>query len=99
MRCAVIARKKNVRVLEVPLPGKRATMRWDLKRIGGGFLVQTADTRNVERADLTVVTRVAPDAGAGRRSAVRVARRLVRQVQRDRLLRGAAARSASARAR
>ena len=56
---AVIAHRKNVRVLEVPLPGKGDDA-WDWKRVGGGLLVQTADTHNVERADLTVVTRVAP---------------------------------------
>jgi phosphoribosylaminoimidazolecarboxamide formyltransferase/IMP cyclohydrolase len=55
----VIARKKNVRVLEVALPVVRAD-ELDLKRVGGGFLVQTADTRNIEAADLTVVTRVRP---------------------------------------
>ncbi|HEY6895375.1 MAG TPA: bifunctional phosphoribosylaminoimidazolecarboxamide formyltransferase/IMP cyclohydrolase [Rhodanobacteraceae bacterium] len=55
----VIARKKNVRVLELPLPdGERDE--WDLKRVGGGFLVQTADERAVGAADLRVVTRAAP---------------------------------------
>ncbi|HEY6894576.1 MAG TPA: bifunctional phosphoribosylaminoimidazolecarboxamide formyltransferase/IMP cyclohydrolase [Rhodanobacteraceae bacterium] len=55
----VIARKKNVRVLEVPLPqSERDDL--DFKRIGGGFLVQTADTRNIERSELKFVTRVRP---------------------------------------
>jgi phosphoribosylaminoimidazolecarboxamide formyltransferase/IMP cyclohydrolase len=60
---AAIAHRKNVRVLEVALPvaGERADA-WDLKRIGGGLLVQTADTRSIERTDLTVVTRVRPTA-------------------------------------
>ena len=58
---AVIAQKKNVRVLEVPLPRAGATDdEWDVKRIGGGFLVQTADSRDVAAADLRVVTRLAP---------------------------------------
>jgi phosphoribosylaminoimidazolecarboxamide formyltransferase/IMP cyclohydrolase len=57
---AVIARKQSVRVLRAPLPGPPRDDEWDLKRIGGGFLVQTADTRNVVRADLTVVTKVQP---------------------------------------
>ena len=56
---AVIARKQNVRVLQAPLPVQRDD-EWDFKRIGGGFLVQTADTRAVTRSDVTVVTRVQP---------------------------------------
>jgi phosphoribosylaminoimidazolecarboxamide formyltransferase/IMP cyclohydrolase len=55
----VIARKQNVRVLELPLPADGRD-EWDLKRIGGGFLVQTADERAVGAADLRVVTRTAP---------------------------------------
>ena len=54
----VFAAKQNVRVLEVPLqPGENAL---DLKRVGGGLLVQTPDTRNVAPAELRVVTRLAP---------------------------------------
>ena len=58
-----IAQKKNVRVLEVPLPpsgGGAAQL--DFKRIGGGLLVQTGDTRHVAPAELKVVTRRAPTA-------------------------------------
>jgi phosphoribosylaminoimidazolecarboxamide formyltransferase/IMP cyclohydrolase len=48
-------------VLEVPLPAAGAREEaWDWKRIGGGFLVQTADARDVTRDDLSVVTRVRP---------------------------------------
>ena len=49
--------KANVRVLEVPLePGSND---FDLKRVGGGLLVQTPDARNVDRIDeLNVVTKV-----------------------------------------
>ena len=57
---AAIARKQNVRVLEVPRPPAAEVEELDLKRIGGGFLVQTTDTRNVAREDLRVVTRVEP---------------------------------------
>ena len=58
---AVMARKQNVRVLELPLPGgASATDTLDFKRVGGGFLVQSADERDVTRNDLNVVTRVAP---------------------------------------
>jgi phosphoribosylaminoimidazolecarboxamide formyltransferase/IMP cyclohydrolase len=55
---AKLAVKANVRVLEVPLhPGANA---FDLKRIGGGVLVQTPDVRNVAAAELRVVTRQQP---------------------------------------
>jgi phosphoribosylaminoimidazolecarboxamide formyltransferase/IMP cyclohydrolase len=57
---AVIAQKKNVRVLEVPLPEAASPPQADLKRIGGGFLLQSADVRSVTAADLKVVTRKAP---------------------------------------
>jgi phosphoribosylaminoimidazolecarboxamide formyltransferase/IMP cyclohydrolase len=56
-----IAKKANVRVLEVPLPpASAAGNAWDMKRVGGGFLVQSPDTRNVTAAELKVVTRKAP---------------------------------------
>jgi phosphoribosylaminoimidazolecarboxamide formyltransferase/IMP cyclohydrolase len=61
---AAIAKKVNVRVLEIALPagaGETAG-RWDWKRVGGGFLLQTADDRNVVASDLRVVTRKAPTA-------------------------------------
>jgi phosphoribosylaminoimidazolecarboxamide formyltransferase/IMP cyclohydrolase len=57
----VIAQKKNVRVLEVPLPDRSApTEEWDFKRVGGGLLVQSADDRNIAASDLRIVTKVAP---------------------------------------
>ena len=55
-----LAKKANVRVLEVPLA--RLANRQDLKRVGGGLLVQSADARNVAPAELKVVTRLAPTA-------------------------------------
>jgi phosphoribosylaminoimidazolecarboxamide formyltransferase/IMP cyclohydrolase len=58
---AVIAQKKNVRVLELALPAVTgARNAFDLKRVGGGFLLQTPDDRNVTREDLRTVTRMAP---------------------------------------
>ncbi len=60
---ALIARKVNVRVLEVAFPATAtatATMALDWKRVGGGFLVQSPDHRNVTDAELKIVTRVAP---------------------------------------
>ncbi|MFO1281344.1 MAG: bifunctional phosphoribosylaminoimidazolecarboxamide formyltransferase/IMP cyclohydrolase [Burkholderiales bacterium] len=60
---AVIAQKKNVRVLEIPLPAVPPAPSLDFKRVGGGLLVQTADAHRIARADLRVVTRVVPTPG------------------------------------
>ena len=58
---AAIAKKVNVRVLEVPLPATGTTANaWDMKRVGGGFLVQSPDARNVAASELKVVTVKAP---------------------------------------
>jgi phosphoribosylaminoimidazolecarboxamide formyltransferase/IMP cyclohydrolase len=55
---AVLAAKQSVRVLEVPLePGANQV---DVKRVGGGALLQTPDLRNVVASELRVVTRIAP---------------------------------------
>jgi len=54
----VLAGKQNVRVLAVPIAEE--AQRYDLKRVGGGVLVQTPDSRNVAPADLKVVTRRPP---------------------------------------
>ena len=59
---AVIAQKKNVRVLEVTLPVGEVPAQLDFKRVGGGLLVQGADARNVAPGELRVVTRQAPTA-------------------------------------
>ena len=54
----VLAKKENVRVLEVPLaPGANL---FETKRIGGGMLVQSPDNFNITAADLKVVTKKAP---------------------------------------
>ncbi len=55
---AVLAQKKNVRVLRCPLSAPAAQR--DLKRIGGGILVQTSDTDLFDPSALRVVTRRAP---------------------------------------
>jgi phosphoribosylaminoimidazolecarboxamide formyltransferase/IMP cyclohydrolase len=55
---ALFATKANVRVLEVPLAD--GSNQFDLKRVGGGLLVQTPDTLNISAANLKVVTRLAP---------------------------------------
>jgi phosphoribosylaminoimidazolecarboxamide formyltransferase/IMP cyclohydrolase len=58
---SAIARKKNVRVLELPLPPLEGDAReLDVKRVGGGLLVQTSDAHVLEADDLRVVTQRAP---------------------------------------
>jgi len=54
----VFAAKANIRVLEVPLA--EGANRFDLKRVGGGVLVQTPDGINVSAAQLKPVTRRQP---------------------------------------
>ena len=59
----IFAAKQNVRVLEVALPEGASTMNAiDFKRVGGGVLVQSADSRNVLPHELRVVTKVLPTA-------------------------------------
>ena len=55
---ALLAGKQNLRVLELPLA--RVYHAHEMKRVGGGLLLQTADRFNVQEADLKVVTRIAP---------------------------------------
>ena len=92
-------RKANVRVLEVALPRWRRRARCDIearrRRLAG------ADAGRAQRRRGRSQGRHAQgaDAGAARRPAVRLARRQVRQVERHRLLRATARRSASAPAR
>mgnify|MGYP002041231704 CR=1 FL=1 len=55
---AILAAKKNVRVLEVPMgTGQNA---FDVKRVGGGWLVQSPDAYNVPREALKVVSKRQP---------------------------------------
>jgi phosphoribosylaminoimidazolecarboxamide formyltransferase/IMP cyclohydrolase len=55
---ALFAAKQNARLLEVPISQNGNTL--DFKRVGGGVLLQSADDRNVQRAELRVVTRKQP---------------------------------------
>ena len=55
---AILATKQNLRLLEVPLGA--GTNALDFKRIGGGMLLQTPDSKNVTRGELRVVTKLAP---------------------------------------
>jgi phosphoribosylaminoimidazolecarboxamide formyltransferase/IMP cyclohydrolase len=57
---AVISQKKNVRVLEVPVSVMPSPAQIDLKRVGGGLLVQTADAHEASPSELKVVTKRAP---------------------------------------
>jgi len=54
----IFAAKKNVRVLEVPQGSGVNPL--DVKRVGGGWLVQQPDSLNVTAAELKVVTEKAP---------------------------------------
>src|SRR2546428_2054244 len=54
----VFAAKPNVRELSANVA--RAAQTYDLKRIGGGLLVQSPDARSVETSDLRTVTRLKP---------------------------------------
>src|SRR5690606_800001 len=67
---AALAKKPNVRAIEIP-PGGDASAHagtpWaagrnavDSKRVGSGLLLQTADNREVQAAELTLVTKRQP---------------------------------------
>jgi len=55
---AALASKQNLRVLVVPLG--RDLNKLELKRVGGGLLVQTADDFTAQVKDMKVVTKVQP---------------------------------------
>jgi phosphoribosylaminoimidazolecarboxamide formyltransferase/IMP cyclohydrolase len=55
----VFAGKTNIRVLEVPIGTDANAL--DFKRVGGGVLVQSPDTKNVKAPELEVVTQRKPD--------------------------------------
>ena len=68
---ALLAGKTNLRLLEIPLDGvqRDGSTPWargrnahDVKRVGSGLLIQSADNRELARAELKVVTRRAPTA-------------------------------------
>ena len=54
----ILAKKKNVRVLTVPLVA--GINPFDFKRVGGGLLVQTPDDHNLKTDELKVVTQLKP---------------------------------------
>lgn len=55
---AIFAAKQNVRLLEIPLGG--GVNQYDLKRVGGGLLVQAPDAKNVLQEELRVVSKLQP---------------------------------------
>ncbi|MDR3410488.1 MAG: bifunctional phosphoribosylaminoimidazolecarboxamide formyltransferase/IMP cyclohydrolase [Formivibrio sp.] len=55
---ALLSKKQNVRVLIVPC--ESGSNRFDVKRVGGGLLVQTPDSHILKLSDLTVVTKLQP---------------------------------------
>ena len=66
---AMFKAKANVRVLRIPLAGvqragdtpwARGQNAMDVKRVGSGLLIQTADFHELKAADLKVVTRLQP---------------------------------------
>jgi phosphoribosylaminoimidazolecarboxamide formyltransferase/IMP cyclohydrolase len=57
---AVIAKKVNVRVLEVPLAAVAHGNAWDMKRVGGGMLLQSPDDANIAPSDLRCVSKRPP---------------------------------------
>jgi len=56
---AEFAKKQNLRVLEVALAHEVNAL--DLKRVGGGVLVQSTDARRLEAGELKVVTKKKPN--------------------------------------
>ncbi len=60
---ALFKAKANVRVLQIALTGaNEGRNALDIKRVGSGLLVQTADNHELSLSDLKVVTRVQPTA-------------------------------------
>jgi len=65
---AVFKSKANVRLLQIALPPggesdwARGQNALDIKRVGSGMLIQTADNHVLRESDLKVVTQRAPDA-------------------------------------
>jgi phosphoribosylaminoimidazolecarboxamide formyltransferase/IMP cyclohydrolase len=60
---AIFKAKPNARLLQIALkPGERGRNTQDVKRIGSGLLVQSADVHELKRSDLKVVTKKQPTA-------------------------------------
>jgi len=57
---AIFATKQNVRLLEIPLGNAFNT--FDFKRVGGGLLVQSPDSKNVLQSEMSIVSQRQPTA-------------------------------------
>ena len=58
----LFAKKKNVRVMQMPaIGGVTERSRMDIKRIGGGLLLQDADEMTLDTDKLKVVSKIQPD--------------------------------------
>ncbi len=58
----LFAKKKNVRVMQMPvIEGLAERSRMDIKRIGGGLLLQDADEMTLDPDKLKVVSKIKPD--------------------------------------
>ena len=55
----ILTKKKNIRLLSVPLPSAGLT-RLDMKKVSGGVLLQQMDVSDASRADMKVVTKRQP---------------------------------------
>lgn len=58
----MLAGKKNMRLMEVPLPGveTKKVENWDFRRVGGGLLIQQRDVMQVALRSAKVVTKRGP---------------------------------------
>ena len=56
-----LAGKKNLRLMQIGAFPKEKKLRWDLKPISGGILVQEPDTLTIAESDLKVVTKREPN--------------------------------------
>ncbi|OZB31929.1 MAG: bifunctional phosphoribosylaminoimidazolecarboxamide formyltransferase/IMP cyclohydrolase [Ferrovum sp. 34-44-207] len=54
----IFKQKANIRVLQVPLT--QSFNGWDMKRVGGGLLIQTPDHLSLDETQLKVVTKIQP---------------------------------------
>ena len=59
---AIFTAKANTRVLQIALPDGHGRNAIDIKRVGSGLLMQTADNLDIAAGDLKVVTTKAPTA-------------------------------------
>jgi phosphoribosylaminoimidazolecarboxamide formyltransferase/IMP cyclohydrolase len=55
-----LAGKKNLRLMKLDTQRQEAGVRWELKLISGGMLVQDRDTRRLTESDIKVVTKRQP---------------------------------------